>query len=404
MESALMMILLKINLIFLRKDIIFFDLWERRYLLKHLQLINIPNIAFKIEGQIYDTIRKPFSLDSAPIIKRDEKIIGVIKKTNGIARIEASRGCAWRHCTFCCVNSKYADPNWRGFSIEKITNELIDLSNMGILSPYFTDEDFYGNQPSRVKALADAITDLKLNGKINYKMDFFLSILTNDIAKPEGKEALKALKKAGLREVFMGIESLGCDQLKRFNKKAIPDLNKKAISFVKSLGLQVDLGFILFDPEMSIEELISNVEYIDDLKLNNYDSRSIKRLRLQPRTAYANNYIDSSYILDINNLEYPYVFKNKKVNTVYTMYKKWEDECVAKVWRYQALTRGENVPDRELLKQALGEIRNVDFKALKVILTYIDETTSENEYLIQIGKLRAEKQVIMKNLEALLIK
>lgn len=368
------------------------------------ELETVPNIAFKLEDQKFKSDRKPFDINSAPDLKRNREIITAIKETNGIVRIEASRGCSWRHCSFCCVNSKYADPRWRGFSIDKITRELVELSNLGILSPYFTDEDFYGSNPNRVVELAESIIDLKQKGQINNKMDFFLSILTNDIATSEGREALIALKKAGLREVFMGIESIGQEQLKRYNKKAAPDDNKRAINFVKSLDVQVDLGFILFDPEMSIGELALNIKYIEELHINISDSRSLKRLRIQPKTSYAKKYIDSSFALDINNIEYPYVFIDKKVDKVYRLYKEWEEENLNRVWRYQALTRGENVLNRENLKQSLGRIRAVDFEALKLILFYVKENNSDNNYVSSLNELRTKKETLMHVFESQLSK
>lgn len=361
---------------------------------RNTPLCDIPNIAFNIDGKVFETFRKPFNLGSAPMLDRNKRIIDFIKTTNGIARIEASRGCSWRGCSFCCVNAKYADPSWRGFSIKKIINELINLSNLGILSPYFTDEDFFGRQPSRVIALSEAIINLKSQGVINDKMDFFISILTNDIMDAEGRAALLSFKKAGLREVFIGIESIGREQLKRYNKKAASDDNKEAISYVRSLGLQLDLGFILFDPEMSFEELQINVEYIDLLKLSVHDSRSLKRLRIQPKTAYANRYI-SSLPLDVNNVEYPYTFKDERVNLAYNMYEEWENENKSKVWRFQALTRGENVSEREVLKQIMGKIRSADFEALKLILDYLAEKITTNTYIENINKLREKKLTVM---------
>lgn len=210
----------------------------------------------------------------------------------------------------------------------------------------------------------------------------------------EGRAALLSFKKAGLREVFIGIESIGREQLKRYNKKAASDDNKEAISYVRSLGLQLDLGFILFDPEMSFEELQINVEYIDLLKLSVHDSRSLKRLRIQPKTAYANRYI-SSLPLDVNNVEYPYTFKDERVNLAYNMYEEWENENKSKVWRFQALTRGENVSEREVLKQIMGKIRSADFEALKLILDYLAEKITTNTYIENINKLREKKLTVM---------
>lgn len=89
-----------------------------------------------------------------------------MKKHHGIVRLEGSRGCSWNKCSFCCVNAKYANPAWRVFSIDKIINELIEISDMGFHAPYFTDEDFFGQEYDRAIELGERIIQLKTQGQI----------------------------------------------------------------------------------------------------------------------------------------------------------------------------------------------------------------------------------------------
>jgi len=366
---------------------------------------NIPNIAYKTNGKLHITDRKPFNINLANKVFRKKEIIDFIKETNGIVRIEASRGCSWRKCTFCCVNSKYADPKWRPFPIDKITNELIELSDMGVTSPYFTDEDFFGGNPNRVKELAESILELKNKKLINPQMDFFISAMANDITCKKGEEAIIAFKKAGLREVFIGIESMEKGQLKRYNKLAKTDQNAKVIKFLKNNELQIDMGFILFDPNLAFQGLINSIEYIDNLSLSKTDSRSIKRLRIQPCTKMGDDFnISSDKDLDLNNLEYPYEFTDQKVSEVYKKYKKWEEEYMNKIWKYQALTRGENVSNRLSLKRQLGAIRDIDFIELKNITELIRGNICQNEYDSREAQLRKDKKSAMDIFEDMLRK
>ena len=89
-----------------------------------------------------------------------------MKKHHGIVRLEGSRGCSWNKCSFCCVNAKYANPAWRVFSIDKIINELIEISDMGFHAPYFTDEDFFGQEYDRAIEFGERIIQLKTQGQI----------------------------------------------------------------------------------------------------------------------------------------------------------------------------------------------------------------------------------------------
>ena len=338
-------------------------------------LSEICNLAFKLNGETIITPKGSLDLELEDIMVRDSHILEYIKKKHGIVRLEGSRGCSWNKCSFCCVNAKYANPSWRGFSINKIVKELIELSDMGFHAPYFTDEDFFGQEYNRAIELGNKIIDLKNQGKIREDMNFFISILAADAICDEGRKALAVLKKAGLREVFLGIESLEKEQLKRFNKKASIDTNTKAIKFINDIGLNIDSGYILFDPEMSFEALGSNIDYIGKLNLNKFDSRSLKRLRIQPLTTICET-LSSVIIdeLDINNLEYPYKFTDKRVSRVYSEYKVWEDANLDETWKIQSASRGEiDEGLRYKLKLILGEIRDIDFEVLKNIYVRVKE-------------------------------
>lgn len=286
------------------------------------KLLEIGNLAFKLDDQKIITPKKPLNLELEDTTIRNTSILEYIKKNHGIVRLEGSRGCSWNKCSFCCVNAKYADPSWRGFPIDKIIKELIEISDMGFHAPYFTDEDFFGQEYDRAIELGKRIIEQKRQGKIREDMNFFISILAADAICESGKKALAVLKEAGLREVFLGIESLEKEQLKRYNKKANTDTNTKAIQSINEIGLNIDSGYILFDPEMSFEALGTNIDYIGSLHVNQFDSRSLKRLRIQPLTAICNTLSDVIVDeLDINNLEYPYEFTDERVREVYEGYK-----------------------------------------------------------------------------------
>lgn len=114
-------------------------------------LLNIGNLAFRLNGENIITQANSVNLNNEKPIIRNKGFLDYIKKNHGIIRIEGSRGCSWNKCSFCCVNAKYADPSRRGFSIKKILDGLTELSEMGFLSPYFTDENFFGQEYERAE-------------------------------------------------------------------------------------------------------------------------------------------------------------------------------------------------------------------------------------------------------------
>lgn len=355
---------------------------------------NIANLAFYMNDEIVVTERDVIDLDKVDLIKRDNNILKFIKKNNGIVRIEGSRGCSWNKCSFCCVKPKYGLPHWRAYSIEKITQELVVLSNIGFTSPYFTDEDFFGQDFDRIIKLSDAIIEKKQSGDINPKMNFFISIMSSDVRSEKGRLALKRFTEAGLREVFMGIESLENTQISRYKKKANADLNMQAIKFIKDLGLQLDTGYILFDPQMSFKELENNTNYIESIQLHSYDSRSLKRLRLQPKTEITKELInESTQELNVDQLEYKYTFKDLNVAKVYELFSMWEDVNKYEVWQLQSASRGE-IPEKERIryKSVLSTIRTIDFCVLSSVISYIKGEIEEINFNKELNKYTEEKR------------
>lgn len=363
------------------------------------RLLKIGNLSFKLNNQIVITPKKPINLEQEDTIIRNSSFLDYIKKNQGIVRLEGSRGCSWNKCSFCCVNAKYADPSWRGFSIDKIIKELIEISNMGFHAPYFTDEDFFGQNYDRAIELGKRVIDLKSQGIIRKDLNFFISILAADATCESGRKALAVLKEAGLREVFLGIESLEKEQLKRYNKKASIDINTKAISYINDIGLYIDSGYILFDPQMSFEALGINISYIESLKLNQFDSRSLKRLRIQPLTTICNTLSDVIVDeLDVNNLEYPYIFVDHKVNKVYKEYKVWEDVYLEESWRIQSASRGEiNEGFRNEVKLILSQIRDIDFDVLKQIYICVRDDIRNIQSLEFIQSQKKRKYQLIQN-------
>lgn len=362
------------------------------------KLNNIPNLAFVDNGKLVTTERKSVELNVVPMPSRifSEFLI----KVKGISRIEASRGCSWSKCGFCCIKEKYGSSLWRPFPINYITEQLIELGKYQILNPYFTDEDFFGNNYYRAIEIAVKIQELKSHMLIPEQMKFFISISAKDVTNPLGYKALYELKKAGLSEVFVGIES-GCKgQLKRYNKNSTVDINKKALKLLKELGIQADLGFIMFDPYMDFSELVSNIKFLKDIELQ-IDSRLIKSLRIQPYTTFENEY--SSVIigkLDIDELMYPYKFIDRRVSDVFHLFNDWDEEHMVNTYNIQAELRGEGLTERTRLKirHKLSMLRSIDKDVFMLIVRLIGKEIILNEYLEQLNKYKdIRKGIINEN-------
>lgn len=362
----------------------------------------IPNLAFNQENKIFETIRKVEILSTIPPPFR--YYLNDIVKNKGIIRIENSRGCSWSNCSFCSVSEHYGTKCWRPFPIDFVIQQMIELSKKGCLSPYFTDEDFFGSDYERSTSLAEAIIEEKKKGSINPKMNFFFSARINDIINYKGLNAIKIWKKAGLREIFIGLESGVHKQLKRYGKPASPNRNAKVIKIINDLQIQLDIGYILFDPEMNFDELVENLNYIKNEKLSQHDSRSLKKIRAQPFTITTSNYTKKGLIngeLNLNLLYYPLNYSDVRVFQIMTLYDKWEEKLSNEVYLLQSNSRGEVVSEeyRIYLKGELSKIRELDFEILLKIVDYVLNIVDYSNFINFNKEILDRKKAILKNIE-----
>lgn len=290
-------------------------------------LTEVPNLAFRHGGSVVHSPRR--LVDLAGALSPARAWVRPVAARGGIVRAEGSRGCSWGRCTFCAIQHKYCDEaRWREISIDRIIAELEELSRFGVRHPYYTDEDFVGSDPARAVALADAIVAAKADGRIAPDLTLYLDMRVASIVdrggpgRPSGRTVLEALRRAGLREVFVGIESGSREQVRRYKKPATAARNLQALALLRELGISADVGFIFFDPEMSIEEAVANLEFLRESRLWSHDARLTKEVRVEAGTPLVEQYRDRGLLvgpLDVDDLTFPYRWLDHRVEAAHTV-------------------------------------------------------------------------------------
>jgi 5-methoxy-6-methylbenzimidazole methyltransferase len=169
-----------------------------------------------------------------------------------------SRGCYGR-CTFCYINSFHGSRNpWRGRSPENIADEIDSvIDEQGLRDFYFTDPNFFGpGQMGQDRALRIACLLKPKN------IRFGIEGRVNDIRD----ETIDALVDAGLHHILVGLESGKDESLKRMNKMTTVAQNENALAILRKHGVVPNVGFIMFEPDSSPDDLRINLEF---LKRNN---------------------------------------------------------------------------------------------------------------------------------------
>lgn len=341
----------------------------------------IPNLAYMLDGKYIQNESRLIKLELCPPpLRRFSKNVASL---GGIVRNEGSRGCAWGKCSFCAIQHKYCnEARWRPIPTERAVSELQELSQMGIKSPFYTDEDFLGDNPIRAIELATEILKKKSTGEIDRDMSLYVDMRVDSIlskghkGSPTGRQVLAKLKEAGLRKVFIGLESGAKAQVKRYKKASTAHRNSMVLDVLNDLGITFDIGFIMFDPEMDINELSANISFLKQTGLNKHDARMTKKLRIEPGTPLVAEYRAKNLIsggLDVDDLTYPYRWKYSQAEDVYATYSEWEQELSEDVYEIQARTRGE-VGSEDLRREwrtILGEVREIELSALEFITSRV---------------------------------
>lgn len=352
----------------------------------------VPSIAFMFDGDVVRTPRLLADLVAIPPPRRD--FVPALVRLGGITRIEGSRGCHWGKCEFCSVSSRFGIGSIRRFPHERVLADLAALADLGARHPYFSDEDFFGRQYQASIQLAKLIVEQKACGRLPKDLSFFVSVLASDVRHPEGREALRWWRTAGLREVFVGVEAGNAGEVRRFQKKANVATNTGAIESLLAMGFQVDIGFIMFEPMIDFEELKRNVEWLMEQSLGDVDSRVTKALRVQPQTASVDRYRELLMgPLDVNELQYPYQYRDVRVAALESAFRAFELPTKADVYALLASARGEVLEDgrRQAVKRRLALLRDIDLLVLRML---IDAT--ETGSIGDLGQLDLSEQLQLK--------
>ena len=216
-------------------------------------------------GIVQNKPRKPVSnLNNLPFPCRDDFDL---KKKRGISTyILASRGC-YGKCTFCYLDNFYGDESqWRGRSPENIFNEISDIyEKLGERYFYFADANFFG--PGRKgKEHACELAGLFIDNGI--KIEFGIECRVNDVEE----KTIAALVKAGLKDVFLGVESGSQRSLTKFRKYTTVEDNKNAIIILRKYGIEPNYGFIMFEPDSTLADIRENFEFLKEMKMLNLPS------------------------------------------------------------------------------------------------------------------------------------
>lgn len=299
---------------------------------------DIPNLVYKdrVSGDTVQThLETPDLelLEYPPSVDTYREIIG----RGGNVQVQASRGCSWGGCIYCTrtsfrrsgiVKDKGVTHSWQGFPVGRVLKTLEDVISRGATEVEFLDDEFIGGRSdecvNRIKAIADGIERLRKKYNVNFTFRIFTrpDVIYKDKDSDNKNETMKQLllrlKDLGLVRVFLGIEAGNPSQLKRYHRGMTLKENVIALNILRELQLGIDIGFIMFDPELSIEEMLENIRFFRGNQLMFYNQWPFRPLAINEGSRIVGKLREKGMLgdTDVNFMLYKYIFKDKDVEKI----------------------------------------------------------------------------------------
>jgi len=216
---------------------------------------NILGISYKLKNKIVNNKdRNLLDITKLPIPKYN--LISKNLKNNKLVWIVASRGCAYK-CKFCSGNTiwKYQ----RRKNIETIYKQLLILKTKYNINNFVFGDDCLTLNKQWLLELCKKIKPLKLDFGYSARID------TIDL------EILSALKQAGCKHIYHGIESGNKLVRELMDKQIKNNTNKFIVDTIKlelEMGFQITASFMSGIPfetkqDMTLDEFI---KYFNDIQ------------------------------------------------------------------------------------------------------------------------------------------
>jgi hopanoid C-3 methylase HpnR len=162
---------------------------------------------------------------------RRRYFIGVLEPC---ASIEFTRGCPW-DCSFCSAWTFYGR-SYRQRTPERIGDELASIREPGV----FIVDDVAFIHPEHGFAIGKEIERRRI------RKEYYLETRGDVLLR--NKEVFAYWKRLGLRYMFLGLEAIDEEGLKKFRKRVSLGRNFEALEFARSLGIMVAVN-IIADPD-----------------------------------------------------------------------------------------------------------------------------------------------------------
>lgn len=225
--------------------------------------IEIAGLAYRDGQRIVATTLRPLEQDLDNFTPPVRPPLRPYALGKNFATLLAGRGCHY-NCSFCSIRAFYSTPPGQVKRLrrpEYVVREMQLLNEQKQCSVFmFQDDDFpVAGATGRkwIDRFCGEIDHTGLNTEIMWKIN-----CRPDEVQPE---TFARMKTSGLFLVYLGIESGTDAGLQLMNKHSDVMANHRAVKILKTLNIDFDYGFMLFDPSSTISSVLENLTFLDEI-------------------------------------------------------------------------------------------------------------------------------------------
>ncbi len=220
-------------------------------------LTHVPGISFYTNGRIITTLPAKEITDIDTLPYPAYHLLPSLKPYHtGVmdapfALIQTTRGCPFL-CTFCA----FGKTKCRERGVESVINEIKYLRDKFKIKSFLFFDDTISIKQGRLEELANRMIEEKLN-----KLSWVCCTRANLV----NYEMLKTLKKAGMKEIAIGIETGSAEILRNIKKGVTLDDIRQCAKWCHELGIMFYGLAIIGLPGETRETVNETVEFIKEI-------------------------------------------------------------------------------------------------------------------------------------------
>ncbi|MCK4257914.1 MAG: B12-binding domain-containing radical SAM protein [Halanaerobiales bacterium] len=356
-----------------------------------------PGIAYREGKEIIFTGKRELidNLDMLPFPKRqfisERKIVSVL----------TTRGC-YGHCTYCGIQEFFK--TCEGKKVRRRTPENVVAEIELLVNNYeieyitFNDGNFH---IASVVGRAWFNRFYELIKEKGIKVYYLCDFRANEVVK--SRDILEKFIEIGLYNVNVGIESFLQQQLNFYNKQIVVEENVKTIQILEDLKLRYTIGILLFDPVITVPEIIKFINVMNDMGFYEQDYNIIRPLSIGSTVIATTgtplfDYVVKEGLYTPNDKNYN--FMDIKTDLCYKVVTKWSNR-VSPLFNknFIAYLADENGEEEkyDIIKKVYQKLFKLDMEFIREVCNQIMNDNDGTDFFDLLIEEWKEKLIPLKN-------